>query len=94
VPKKPQANTSAWGYNEEAPKEIGGNKVMLANNKARPQTAAVKTEKTVDIRKQQELEKKLAQEKKIREANMELQNAKMALVAFDSKPTKTKKQVK
>lgn len=58
--KQPQANTSAWGYNEEAPTQIGGNKVILANNKARPQTAALKTEKTVDIRKQQDLEKKQA----------------------------------
>jgi hypothetical protein len=67
---------------------------VLANNKARPQTAAVKQEKTVDIRKQQELEEKIARERKIKEADMELQNAKMALMAFDSKPTKTKKQQK
>jgi hypothetical protein len=36
VAKKPAPNTTAWGYNEETPTKIGGNNVMLANNKARP----------------------------------------------------------
>ena len=52
VAKKQAPSTTAWGYNEETPSQIGGNKVILANNKARPQTAAVKSDKTVDIRKQ------------------------------------------
>ena len=93
VAKKQAPSTTGWGYNEEPVTKIGGNNVVLANNKARPQTAAV-VKNTVDIRKQQDLEKKTLADRKIREANMELQDAKMALMAFDSKPTLTKKQQK
>ena len=78
---------------------IGGQNVMQADTKERPQTAQVyprgKGKKGVAQQRQlEEYEQQKRKAQQIELANKELAAAEHALRTFDSKPVKSKKQLK